>query len=227
MVHSSMKALGIDGEGPELVIKALQEVLTDKGTLLMPALTYSTVTRANPNFSYHDSPVCVGLIPETFRKSKGVIRSFNPVHSVCAWGKYAKEMTENHKLDVISIGKHSPYCLLPQYDGKILMMGCGLRPNTFIHGIENVAKAPYREIKYIVQYTMEDAYGNSISYEGHLPDMSQFDQRYDRVTQILSHPDIKRFSLLQAESYLIDSQALMSAGVKAIKEDPYYFVDKL
>ncbi len=136
-------------------------------------------------------------------------------------------MTKNHKLDFISIGENSPYRILPQYDGKILMIGCGLKPNTFMHGVENASNAPYRETKYRVQYQMEDENGNNKSYEGGLPDMSGYAQRYDRVADILLSQQLTTFPLLQAECHLIDAQALMTVGVETIKKDPYYFVDKI
>lgn len=43
LVHSSMKALGTKLT-PEEVIDALQESVGEKGTLLMPALTYENVS---------------------------------------------------------------------------------------------------------------------------------------------------------------------------------------
>ena len=43
LVHSSMKALGTEC-APEEIIDAMEEVLGEEGTLLMPALTYENVT---------------------------------------------------------------------------------------------------------------------------------------------------------------------------------------
>lgn len=227
MVHSSFKSLCCKELTPKDIIKAFQEILTSEGTLLMPALTYSIVTRKSPNFSCNDTPCCVGIIPETFRKTKGVVRSLNPVHSVCAWGKYAKEMTENHRLDFISIGDNSPYMLLPRYKGKILMLGCGLKANTFMHGVENISKAPYREIKYIVKYSIVDQDGIFSIYEGGLPDMSNYEQRYDRIINILKEDEISAFNILNAKSYLISSKALLERGKKEIECNSLYFVDIL
>lgn len=227
MVHSSYKALQLRNTPPTMVIQALQEVLGVDGTLLMPALTYANVNINNPNFSYHNTPCCVGIIPEIFRKSKGVIRSLNPVHSVCSWGKYANEMTQNHFMDDISIGPNSPFTLLPSYNGKILMLGCGLKPNTFMHGVENQANAPYREIKYTLEYTMENADGTIYTYQGKMPSMSEYIQRYDRIESILSAPHLIKSPISSSTSYLIDSIALLEEGFKAIKKDPYFFVDRI
>lgn len=226
MVHSSYKSLGIS-DGVQTVIDALQKVLTPDGTLLMPALTYSMVTKEHPYFSYHDTPVCVGVIPEVFRKSDGVIRSFNPVHSVCAWGKLAVELTENHHLDNISIGENSPYRMLPRYSGKILMLGCGLRPNTFMHGVENIAGLPYRKILETIEYTMIDRDGVSSTYYGGVGSMSRYEQRYDRITNILHAPDIITGDVANATANLIDAKALETAALNILKTKPFYFVDPL
>ena len=89
LVHSSLKALGPAAGGPAAVIEALREALGPGGTLLMPALSYATVTRVNPVFDQKATPSCVGVIPETFRRMAGVRRSLHPTHSVCACGPMA------------------------------------------------------------------------------------------------------------------------------------------
>ena len=226
MVHSSFRSIGFTAGSPALVIRALQEVLTERGTLLMPALTWATVTRENPVFSVRETPCCVGAIPEAFRQSAGVLRSVNPVHSVCAWGHYAEELTREHFRDESSLGEHSPYRLLPKYQGKILMLGCGLRPNTFMHAVENAACAPYRAPRWQVEYQITDMDGSTRLFHGTLPDMSAYEQRYDRVSRILSVPELQECDILEAHSYLIDSAALMEKGVETIRRFPFYFVDK-
>jgi len=67
MVHSSLKSMGHVPGGPEIVIRALLEALGPEGTLLMPALTYETVTNENPVFNIAKTPTCVGALAEYFR----------------------------------------------------------------------------------------------------------------------------------------------------------------
>ena len=40
----------------------------------------------------------MGIIPETFRKQAGVLRSANPDASFAAWGQHAKQIADNHAL---------------------------------------------------------------------------------------------------------------------------------
>ena len=74
LMHSSLSSLGwVDG-GAETVIDTLLDVLSD-GTLLVPALSFSSVTPENPHFSAKETKSCVGAISEYFRKRPGVMRS--------------------------------------------------------------------------------------------------------------------------------------------------------
>jgi len=226
-VHSSLKSMGCVDGGAETVIRALQAAVGDAGTLLFPALTYQTVNRDNPCFSYHGTPVCVGLIPETFRHMEGVIRSLHPTHSVCAWGKLAFELTRDHQLDDTKVGAHSPYRKLPSYGGKVLMLGCGLKPFTFMHGMEEIARTPYIFTDK-AEYTVEDREGRS--YQTSIYDYGFFSlgyiQRYDRVADILTGGNMTSGAVHGAPSYLVDTAALQELAVKKMAEEPYYFVDK-
>src|SRR5512137_302949 len=80
LVHSSLKALGPRAGGPAHVIAGLQRALGPRGTLLMPALSYASVTPEHPLFDLRTTPSCVGIIPETFRRMPGVLRSLHPTH---------------------------------------------------------------------------------------------------------------------------------------------------
>ncbi len=82
LVHSSMKALGTEC-APEEIIDAMEEVLGEEGTLLMPALTYENVTAEQPVFDSAATEPCIGLLPRTFLHRPGVERSVHPTHS-CA-----------------------------------------------------------------------------------------------------------------------------------------------
>ena len=65
LVHSSMKAMRTE-RTPEEVIGDMQAVISEEGTLLMPALTYENVTPENPVFDSELTQPCIGLLPETF-----------------------------------------------------------------------------------------------------------------------------------------------------------------
>lgn len=226
LVHSAMKPLGPVENGCAGVIAALRKALTDDGTLLLPALSYLTVTPEEPVFSVRDTPSCVGKLSESFRTAPGVRRSVHPTHSVCAAGRLAREMTEEHLLDRTPVGPHSPFRRLAEYGGKILMLGCGLTPNTFMHGVEEEAAAPYCLSSQTVAYTCILPDGRRITAD-HTPHW--FDgvtQRYDRVAELLGEPALRFGRVAEAVCALIDARALRETALPKIRKEPWFFVDR-
>src|SRR5207237_538669 len=117
-VHASFKAAG--ARHPESIIQGLAEAVGSSGTLLMPGLSY----RQEPS-DVHDSrhtPTCVGYLTEYFRTRAGTLRSLHPTHSVCATGAQAGELIGDHALDETPCGPHSPFRMLMDRGGKILML---------------------------------------------------------------------------------------------------------
>lgn len=227
LMHPSLKSLGVKEISPEIVISALLNVIGEGGTLILPCLSYAEVTDKKPIFSVTSTPCCVGAIPEYFRTRKKTIRSVHPTHSVCATGALAYEITKDHIKDTTPVGFNSPFTLLPKYDGKILMLGCGLRPNTSMHGIEEAAGAPYCLNDYDTHYEilLENDVVIRSAHKRH--NFNDIIQRYDKITEILNNDEIKYGKVLNANCHLIDSKALWQKGVIAIKKEPYRFVEKL
>ncbi len=227
LVHSSFKSLNLKTLGPIDLINALQEVITEEGNLLFPTLTYKTVNKDNPVYSVKDTPSCVGILPEIFRKMPGVVRSLNPIHSVAAWGKNKFDLTETHLNDSITLGINSPFYKMLKSDAKILMLGCGLKPNTFMHLVENLNNLEYRKTVNIVNFKIYDFDNKLTIKELHLPDMSNYYQMYDRVINILDEPDLQVISINDEVSYLIDANKLLIKASEVLKENPMYFVEKI
>lgn len=221
LMHSSLSSLGYVEGGANTVINALLEVLF-QGTLLVPALSYSSVTAENPVFSVNETPSCVGKISETFRRRSDVIRSVHPTHSVCGFGKYANEILSKHINSTTPAGPDSPFALLPQYGGKILMLGCGLRPNTSMHAIEELTRPDYLMNKEPRLYTITDKDGKTSQkyYETH--NFKNTVQRYDRLEQIM---EIKQGKVLQANCYLINSKEMWEKAHETYQKNSRFFVD--
>jgi aminoglycoside 3-N-acetyltransferase len=45
--------------------------------------------------------------------------------------------------DVTPCGENSPYFKLREKAGQILFLGCGLKPNTSMHAVEELVEPPY------------------------------------------------------------------------------------
>ena len=178
LVHSSLKSMGRVPGGPESVIQGLLGALGETGTLLMPALSYLTVTTQNPVFDVRSTPSCVGAIPEYFRKRPGTLRSIHPTHSVCGVGPAAEDLLADHLQDSTPCGPNSPFHRLPAFKGQILMLGCGLRPNTSMHAIEERVVPPYLFNPAIV-YSLTGGNGRTIQKKYTIHNFRHWIQRYD------------------------------------------------
>ena len=189
MVHSSLKSLRWVPGGAETVIQGLLTYL-QAGTLLMPALSYETVDSTNPIFNLAMTPSCIGTIPEHFRRRPGTQRSLHPTHSVCGVGALAHEILSPHAIDQTPCGPNSPFRRLPDYDGQILMLGCGLLPNTSMHAIEELIEPPYLFAP-AVDYQLTD--GNNRTYTKRYTrhNFKGWRQRYDRIEALMNSPDLQ------------------------------------
>ena len=223
LVHSSYRSLGI--KHPEMLIQALIQVIDDTGTLLLPALSYCQTPPTVHNTLTTPSCVGVGFLPEYFRARAGTWRSLHPTHSVCGIGARVGELLGDHGEDTTPCGPHSPFHKLLQCGGKIVMLGCGLRPNTTMHAIEEYIQPPYLFGEPLT-YTLTDAAGITFekTYTPH--DFAGFVQRYDRVVALLDRRQLVPGRVGTASAYLIDAQALYQQAIAQLNRDPYFFVDQ-
>ena len=162
MVHSSYKSFGNFERGPQGVIQALEERLTESGLLVMPAFTDCCDGGSAGVFDREHTPVekQVGIIPEIFRQSSGVVRSGHPTHSLCAWGKGAQEfLAQENKFDCFA--PDGPWGRIAAA-GKILFLGDAIDSNTFLHACE----AWYTKYLDAIQAPFEGRMVNIINYPG-------------------------------------------------------------
>jgi aminoglycoside 3-N-acetyltransferase len=228
LVHASLKSLGELEGGPETIIQALLDAVGCDGTLMMPALSYATVNKANPYFDQRNTPSCVGALPEYFRKREGTLRSVHPTHSVSACGRNARKILGDHHLDTTPCGPHSPFRRLREIGGQILMLGCGMCPNTSMHAIEEVAEVPYLLKDKLDDYNITLENGSAINmsvrrhnFTGH------YLQRYDRLEPLLSGNAIKTGMVLEASCHLMDCSLMWKMALDKMHDSPFHFVDPI
>ncbi len=232
LVHSSFKSLGYVEGGIETFINALKQSVGEEGTLMLPTFTYEQVNAKNPVFDIKNTPSCVGMIPEVFRHSNGVIRSLHPTHSLAVWGKDKEYYVENHYKDQNCLDKNSPIYKLVKNGGKILLVGCGLDKNTLLHGLEIHCKVPYAfgvdysDPKYHRLYTCIDENDNVHRKEFFhvFARESGWAHNFNKLREIM---ELKPLRFLEAECYIFDAQTLWNTVEKALYQNPYCLAEKL
>ena len=143
IVHSSLSSFGRVAGGAEAVIDALQAVITEAGTVMMPTFSHGLCYREGEAgyFEPLATPTPNGAIPEAFRRRGGVCRSWHPTHAFAAWGRKAAEYTRLHHR-TLCCGRGSPLGLLWADGGWGLLLGVDYRSNTFHHVVETCTGAP-------------------------------------------------------------------------------------
>lgn len=141
LVHASLSELGWVAGGPQAVVDALQEVLTEDGTLVMPGFSgqYSNpegwsappvpdhwveiIREEMPPFRPESTPSRgIGAVAECFRDYPDVVRSRHPEVSFVAWGADAERIVAGHSFDN-GLGEQSPLAEVYDMGGSVLMLG--------------------------------------------------------------------------------------------------------
>ena len=223
MVHSSLKSLGPHGVTPEDVVLGLIEAIGPSGTLLMPALSFEQ--EPHHVHSTIDTPSNVGVIPEYFRLRPGTVRSVHPTHSVCGVGPAVAGLFARHGLDSTPCGPGSPFRAILEREASIVMLGCGLDPNTTMHAIEEFVAPPYLygdECDYTITTAAGDRYTKRYRCHGFVG----WAQRYDRITQYDTGGMIASGTVLDARVHVVDTRRLAAAALAALRDDPLAFVEE-
>ena len=225
LVHSSLSSMGRVPGGPGTVVAGLRRALGPEGTLLLPALTYEYVNADQPLFEQAHTPSCVGAISEHFRTSPGVQRSLAPTHSVCGAGPLAGEVLGRRHLDRTPCGENSPFRAVRDLEGAILFLGCGMRPNTSMHGVEELSQPPYLFAGEI-QYEVVGGDGTRLHPVIRRHAFKGWTQRYDRLEGVLQDRGLRQGKVLEATVHLVDAPVMWDRADAALRRDPHFFVER-
>ncbi|EPY09347.1 aminoglycoside N3-acetyltransferase [Paenibacillus alvei TS-15] len=224
IVHSSLKSLGKVVGGPVTVILALEEAVGMNGNIVMPTQTEHlceptefndsltleeiTIIKENMPIYYPDiTPTSyMGIIPETFRKQNGVLRSSHPHVSFAAWGKDAERITENHKLDY-GLSETSPLGRIYELEGYILLLGVPTNTNTSLHLAEYRQKNTFIKPKVWGVKMPVDGNEQWITYDDINNESDDFNKIFD---DFKSNTNVVKEGLVgEAVSYLIPQREMV------------------
>lgn len=143
--HSNVGYFGLpeEGRGSDAVcatiLGAIQDVLGDDGTLVVPTFSYSFCK--GEQFDPNETPSTCGAFTEYVRRQPAAIRSLDPIFSVAALGARAAELVADVSADCFGAGTFWARFLTA--NGVI----CNLNfdaGSTFIHHVERCLRVPYR-----------------------------------------------------------------------------------
>jgi aminoglycoside N3'-acetyltransferase len=144
LVHTSFRAVRPIEGGPPGLIEALRAALGPHGTLVMPSWTGNddepfdpATTPASPD---------LGVVPDTFWRLPGVVRSNHPF-AFAAAGPRAARITAG-PLPLPPHSLESPVGRVYELDGQVLLLGVGHDADTTLHLAELLAGVPYRVPRY-------------------------------------------------------------------------------
>ena len=131
------------------------------GNLVMPTMTWRTVTPDNPVWDEIETPSHTGVLTEVFRTRYATRRSIHPTHSVAGLGPAVDMLLSRHQVDDTPVSENSPYGLMRDYETYILAIGVGLEAVTAIHlPEETIAEDVYvRPPETSVVYSCRDRHG--------------------------------------------------------------------
>ena len=141
--HSSLKSFGYVEGGPETVISAFLDVVTENGTVMVPTLCQKDFQNSYKTWNIN-KPSDTGLITEVFRLMPEALRSNQGTHSIAAIGKRAEYYTKDHGKDGLRLGRYgytpfsgdSPWQKIYDNNAVIILLGVDFKSYTLKHLIE-------------------------------------------------------------------------------------------
>lgn len=236
LVHSSMKRIAdwVIG-GAQAVILALETVLGEEGTLVMPTMTselsdptdwqhppvpqswWELIRQEMPPFMA-DLTVTreMGVVAETFRKQTGTLRSNHPQTSFAAWGKHAAFVTEDHRLESPT-GEFSPVARVYDLHGYVLLLGVGHGNNTSLHLAEERAHYAGKRTMRNGAPVLVDGQRQWVEFElldGNDGDFVQLGDAFAQETGL-----VRQGQVGQATALLMPQRPLVDFGVRWMEQN--------
>lgn len=231
LIHSSMKAIGSVENGGDTVIDAFMEYMKD-GLLIFPTHTWDQINDNYNIFYPATEPSCVGILSNLFLKRSNVIRSLHPTHSVAAYGVDAYEYVKGEENCETPCAREGCWGKLYDRGAKILFLGCSLKSNTYLHGVEEWCNIPNRLTETYKQLKISTPDGKIIdrpSYRHNFPaDKGNISHNYDKMLEPFLHMGIANKGFIgDAESVLCDAVGMADFTTSLLKRKQDLFDDNM
>ena len=225
LAHFSYKSLDpVDG-GPKTVVDTLISYMA-AGLMVFPTHTWANVTEEDPYYSVAETESCIGLIPETARKTAKGVRSAHPSHSVVAFGTDAASFVSGEHLYTTPCPREGVYGKLYDRDAIILLVGVGLNRDTYIHGIEEWIDVPNRinTVKKMLFTRLSDGKLLPTPMAGHLGHVGENFPRVEYHMRSVGILNERR--LVDARVLYHSAKALADELTRMLDKDPTLFSER-
>lgn len=229
LVHSSMKSIGHVEKGADEVLDAFIEHLKE-GLLIFPTHTWAQINENNLVFDPKTESSCVGVLTNLFLQRPGVVRSNHPTHSVAAIGNNAESYIENDNNGDTPCSRLGCWGKLYDIDAKILFVGCSLKRNTIIHGVEEWCNISNRLSKEKVPFKVKTSTGGLFERPTytHFNPVGDISENYDKIEEALLDKRIARIGQVgDAKTYVCDTKAMVDFVSDILFKMPDFFLDNL
>lgn len=224
LVHIGFSKLGFVEGGAATFINALQDVIGEKGNILMPSSPNNGLQleyiQSNPVFDVAHSPSKMGILSEYFRKLPGVIRSESPTEPVCCLGPDAVWFTSGHKNEPTPYSANSPFARLVEKKGKILYIGVTLdNAGTSLHVLEDaVADFPF-PVYFAQEFEVNVVPINTAPYKVkvkvHNP-LQSAKRKCDELLPMFEEAQVaKKQIIAKAETWVFDAEGMFLTMLEA------------
>lgn len=227
LIHSSMKAVGAVEGGADTVLDGFIEYM-EPGLLIFPSHTWKQIGASNPVFDPAKETSCVGLLSDMFWKRQGAVRSWHPTHSVAAMGKDAVTYTAGEEKSTTPCSRTGCWGKLLDRGAKILFLGCTLKSNTFLHGVEEWNDIPNRLADGMEALKIKIPGGELIDcpQHRHFCPTGEISDHYDKMEKpFLDNGIAKTGRIGDAKCYICDAAGMYELTSKYLKADQNLFTD--
>lgn len=227
LIHSSMKAIGKVENGADTVLDAFIEYMK-KGLLVLPTHTWAQMNIKYNIFNPQTEPSCVGILTNLFLKRSGVLRSWHPTHSIAALGRDAADFVAGEEQWDTPCPRKGCWGKLYDRKAKILFIGCSLKTNTLLHGVEEWNRIPNRLTENHQSLKIMTPDGSLINcpMRRHDSPYGDVSRNYDKMEIPLLYKGIACKTYFgDALSVLCDAEKMVDMTASFLKRNPDLFAD--
>lgn len=232
LVHASTSNCGYFEKGAEGIINGICDVIGENGAALFTAFTrpYTYLGGVNKSWLYapYDpqdlSQIWTGEISKVLlEKFPNALRSKHISHSWAGIGAKAAACLNDHGAADAPCGENSPLGKALEMNGKILFVGSGIAPATFIHYLETVVDANFLETA-VCTMKMPDGSIEHVTIPKHLPGHRDFYRKDAENCKFYQKAFEKGLKIREVEFgmnklQLIDIKEFNDIGLAIMQED--------